>query len=668
MLASSGRQRRWPAAVSVVFLLALLITQLALVAHRESITWDEDDHIYAGYISLKTGDHGINPEHPPLVKMIAAVPILSMTLNLPAMQDRYFKIQGFLGGKDFVFGNDANTIVFRTRMAASIFTLLLAILVFLAARELFGTGAGFIALALLVFDPNLLAHGAVVTTDVAVSCFIFATVYAFYRYVKVPSLARLLVVGLAMGLALSSKHTGLLVVPIIVLLAVFELLRSRHEDSPFRTHAARMAVSLLIVGAISIGVLWSVYGFRYQARPDGLKLNPPMLEMAGRVGHPVEAKLLSTVANWKLLPESYLYGLADVRIMGDFYQSYLFGKVYPHGVWFYFPAAFAIKSTLSFLVLLLMAALAISTRKMRCCRQIVFLIVPPAVYLFVAMNSRMNIGVRHILPLYVFLTLLCAGAAWTLIKQDRRWAYGVAALVLLQALSSARTFPAYVAYANELWGGPSKTHLYLTDSNVDWAQQLKATKRYLDERGIKHCWFAYFAQGVVDTSYYGIPCKPLPTPASLWVDEKISPPAAVDGPVLISAGILSGFEFGPGALNPYEQFRQLKPSNVIEYGVFVFDGHFDIPAAAAIGHAQRASALLGNKQPEEALLEAQRAVELAPGMVNPHVVLGDVLTELHRPSEARAAFQKALILAKSVEPEFQRGWISGLEQKLAKKQ
>lgn len=668
MLASSGRQRRWPAVVSVVFLLALLITQLALVAHRESITWDEDDHIYAGYISLKTGDHGINPEHPPLVKMIAAVPILSMTLNLPAMQDRYFKIQGFLGGKDFVFGNDANTIVFRTRMAASIFTLLLAILVFLAARELFGTGAGFIALALLVFDPNLLAHGAVVTTDVAVSCFIFATVYAFYRYVKVPSLARLLVVGLAMGLALSSKHTGLLVVPIIVLLAVFELLRSRHEDSPFRTHAARMAVSLLIVGAISIGVLWSVYGFRYQARPDGLKLNPPMLEMAGRVGHPVEAKLLSTVANWKLLPESYLYGLADVRIMGDFYQSYLFGKVYPHGVWFYFPAAFAIKSTLSFLVLLLMAALAISTRKMGCWRQIVFLIVPPAVYLFVAMNSRMNIGVRHILPLYVFLTVLCAGAAWTLIKQDRRWAYGVAALVLLQALSSARTFPAYVAYANELWGGPSKTHLYLTDSNVDWAQQLKATKRYLDERGIKHCWFAYFAQGVVDTSYYGIPCKPLPTPASLWVDEKISPPAAVDGPVLISAGILSGFEFGPGALNPYEQFRQLKPSNVIEYGVFVFDGHFDIPAAAAIGHAQRASALLGNKQPEEALLEAQRAVELAPGMVNPHVVLGDVLTELHRPSEARAAFQKALILAKSVEPEFQRGWISGLEQKLAKKQ
>lgn len=654
--------------VSVVFLLALLITQLALVAHRESITWDEDDHIYAGYMSLKTGDHGINPEHPPLVKMIAAVPILSMTLNLPAMQDRYFKIQGFLGGKDFVFGNDANTIVFRTRMAASIFTLLLAILVFLAGRELFGTGAGFIALALLVFDPNLLAHGAVVTTDVAVSCFIFATVYAFYRYVKVPSLARLLVVGLAMGLALSSKHTGLLVVPIIVLLAVFELLRSRHEDSPFRTHAARMAVSLLIVGAISIGVLWSVYGFRYQARPDGLKLNPPMLEMAGRVGHPVEAKLLSTVANWKLLPESYLYGLADVRIMGDFYQSYLFGKVYPHGVWFYFPAAFAIKSTLSFLVLLLMAALAISTRKIGCWRQIVFLIVPPAVYLFVAMNSRMNIGVRHILPLYVFLTVLCAGAAWTLIKQDRRWAYGVAALVLLQALSSARTFPAYVAYANELWGGPSKTHLYLTDSNVDWAQQLKATKRYLDERGIKHCWFAYFAQGVVDTSYYGIPCKPLPTPASLWVDEKISPPAAVDGPVLISAGILSGFEFGPGALNPYEQFRQLKPSNVIEYGVFVFDGHFDIPAAAAIGHAQRASALLGNKQPEEALLEAQRAVELAPGMVNPHVVLGDVLTELYRPSEARAAFQKALILAKSVEPEFQRGWISGLEQKLAKKQ
>src|SRR5215813_13757987 len=107
-----------------------------------------------------------------------------------------------------------------TRLAAASLTLLLALLVFLAGQEMFGTAAGFIALILLVFDPNQLAHGAFVTTDTGLTCFLFATVYAFYRYVKRPTPRRLIVVGLAAGLALSAKHTGILVFPILLALAV----------------------------------------------------------------------------------------------------------------------------------------------------------------------------------------------------------------------------------------------------------------------------------------------------------------------------------------------------------------------------------------------------------------------------------------------------------------
>src|SRR5208283_4215196 len=114
------------------------------------------------------------------------------------------------GGKDFLFKNNADAMLFRARMAVSIFTLLLGLLVFLAAKEMFGTGAAFIALALLVFDPNLLAHGAVVGTDAALSCFMFASIYAFYRYVKAPSAWHLMVAGVATGLVLASKHTGIL--------------------------------------------------------------------------------------------------------------------------------------------------------------------------------------------------------------------------------------------------------------------------------------------------------------------------------------------------------------------------------------------------------------------------------------------------------------------------
>jgi hypothetical protein len=92
----------------VTALLTILVLQLAFSIRQTSITWDEDDHIYAGYMSLKTGDFGLNPEHPPLVKMLAALPLLSMDLKVPPLQRREFKHEAFLNGKEFVFGNDAD--------------------------------------------------------------------------------------------------------------------------------------------------------------------------------------------------------------------------------------------------------------------------------------------------------------------------------------------------------------------------------------------------------------------------------------------------------------------------------------------------------------------------------------------------------------------------------
>jgi tetratricopeptide (TPR) repeat protein len=683
LVATSGRHKRALVAAGVVSLLFLLALQLVFSVRRNSITWDEDDHIYAGYMSWKHADFGLNPEHPPLVKMLAALPLLRLPLKMPEMQDRFFKLQGFLGGKDFLFKNDADSMLFRARMAASLLTLLLALLVFLAAQEMFGTGAAFIALSLLVFDPNLLAHGALVGTDVGLSCFMFASLYAFYRYVKAPSPWRLVVVGIATGLALASKHTGILVFPMLFLLAICEVAGRGHvrEDAPEDRErvsgderskprvqqAIRLSVALVVVSIIAVAVLWAFYGFRYQARPEGLQLDPPLADFLHQLSRPREARLLADVAQWRLLPESYIYGLADVRIMSDFYTSFLLGEIYPHGVWFYFPVAIAIKSSLTFLVLLVLAVAALATRQLAFGREVLFLTIPPLFYLLIAMGAGMNIGVRHILPMYMFLTVLLAGAAWAFIKRDRRWAYAIALVLVFQAVSSARTFPVYLAYSNELWGGPSNTYKYLSDSNSDWGQQLKATKQYLDGRGIKNCWFVYFAEGVVDSRYYGIPCKPLPTMDTLWVNEPMEVPAAIDGPVLVSAGDLSGFEFGAGSLNPYEQFKQLRPAAVIQYGVFVFEGHFEIPLAAALIHAQSADNLLTAKRLPEALSEAQQAVALAPTAVKPNAVLGDVLIALQRRQEGRESYEKALRFAKTIEPEFQVSSAAMLEQKLAEK-
>jgi 4-amino-4-deoxy-L-arabinose transferase-like glycosyltransferase len=669
-VAASTGTRRWGVAAGVAGLLAVLGLQLALTAERASQTWDEADHIYAGYMSWKRADFGLNPEHPPLVKLLATVPLLAMPLQLPELQNREFKHEAFLGGKDFLFGNDADTILFRTRMAAATLTLLLALLVFLAAREMFGTGAAFVALGILAFDPNLLAHAPVVATDAGLTCFMFATIYAFYRYVKSPSTTRLALVGIAAGFALAAKHTGVIVLPMLVLLAFCEWVaglvgRDRKPAAALGREAARLAVSLAVATAIAVAVLWAFYAFRYEARPAGWGMNPPLSEFVKQLPKAREARLLSTIASWRLLPESYLFGLADVRFMDSIYTSYLFGKVYPHGVWFYFPAAFAIKSTLPFLALLALAIGAIATRVLRGWRETLFLTLPSAFHLLVAMSSRMNIGVRHILPLYAFLAVLIAGAAWALIRRSRPWACVVAALLLFHVVSSVRSFPSHMAYANELWGGPANTHRLLTDSNSDWGQQLKTLKRYLDDRGVKECWFAYFAAGVADTGHYGIPCKLLPTADSLWIGERIDVPPVVDGPVLISAGVLSGFEFGPGALNPYAQFQQLRPSAAIEDGIFVFEGRFKIPLASSLAHAQRAEDWLASREATKALPEAEQAVTLGPQSVKAHVVLGDALTALDRPDEARAAYEKALTLARTVEPEFQRGWARFLEGKLA---
>ena len=681
-----GRSRRSAVLMGVFSLLAILVIQLALTIRTESITWDEDDHLYAGYMSWKTGDFGLNPEHPPLVKMLAALPILNMPLRRPALQNREFKHEAFLGGKEFLFKNDADTMLFRARMAAASLTVLLALLVFLAGQEMFGTAAGFVALVLLVFDPNQLAHGAFVTTDTGLTCFLFATVYAFYRYVKRPTVWRLIVVGLATGLTLSTKHTGILVFPTLLVLAVCEwtiLARSSNPGTGSNKNAHPSAknalgwgtlkggvASLAVITAVSLTVLWGFYGFRYAARPAGLQLNPTAGEYIGQLSRPHEAKLLAAVARYHLLPESYIYGLADVRLMDDFYSSFLLGKTYPHGVWFYFPFAIAIKSTLPFLILMGIATWAIATRRLTRWREILFLTVPPALYLAVAMSSHMNIGVRHVLPIYAFLGVLIGGAAVALVNGQRsgqrRWIYVFGALILFQIVTSLRAFPTYISYVNEAWGGQKNAWWLLSDSNADWAQQLKATKQYLDARGVKDCWFVYFGEGVIDTGYYGIPCKALPTADALWVDEKFyDTPAVVDGMVLISAGDLSGFEFGPGELNPYEQFKTIKPTGAIQNGIYVFEGHFEIPLAAAIGHGQKAEDRLAQGKLDEALIEAQRAVQLAPNAVASNVALGDVLTALNRKSEARAAYQHALKSAQTIHPEFQVGKIPGIEKKLA---
>ena len=639
-------------------LLVVLSLQLFFSVRRESQTWDEGNHIFAGYRSWTHADYGLNPEHPPLVKMLATAPLLWSQPKAPALEERFFKEDAFLRGKEFLYQNDPEQILSRTRATAATLTLLTALVVFFGTREMFGTGAAFIALTLLTFDPNLLAHGALITTDVGLACFMFLSVYMFYRFVKSPSALRLIAAGAAVGLVLAVKHTGLLILPILFLLALCEI-AFKKSGRP----SLRLFGSLALITLIGWVVLWSTYRFRYDARPSGLQMNPPLVEYVKGLKR-YEAWPVSVMAQLRILPESYLYGLVDVKLTANYYTSYLLGQVYAHNVWFYFPVAFLIKSTIGVLALVLLAIGVIATRHLNCRREIIFLVVPVIFYLAVALTVGMNIGVRHILVVYVFLYVLIGGASWALIRKSRKWAYIVGVFLLVHAASSVLAFPNYIAYANELWGGPSQTYKYLTDSNADWGQQLKSVKSYLDQRGVKDCWFLYFAEGVAEPGYYGIPCKPLPTISTLWLNMPIEVPNSITGPVLISASNLSGVEFGPGSLDPYGQFKLLKPTAVIDHGVFVFDGKFDMPLAAAISKVQKARNLAQEKQLDQALQEASAAVALAPDSIQTQLALGDILLEMGQPQQARTNYEKALELAKTIEPEFQIRSLPDIEQRL----
>jgi 4-amino-4-deoxy-L-arabinose transferase-like glycosyltransferase len=650
----------------VILLLLVLEGQLLYSVRQESLTWDEGDHIFSGYMSLKHHDFGLNPEHPPLVKMVAALPLRSMHLREPQLQNRYFKTEAYLSGRDLIFENDFDIIIFRARMAASIFALMTALLAFLTAREMFGTGAGFLALLLIVFEPNFLAHGALVTTDTGAACGLLASIYAFYRYVKSPSWGRVAVLGLAAGLFCITKHSAVLLPPMLILLALTELLRRRQLADESRLHQAlRLAGVLVVAGVIAVAIMWAGYGFRYSARPAGLQINPPLDSTLGDLS-PVEGKFISLMAHWKLLPESWLFGLADVRSVANVWPSYMFEKVYAHGVWFYFPVAFVIKATLPTLIFLPLIVYAIATRKLRGWREILFLSLPPAIYFAISMTSKLNIGVRHILLVFIFLLVLAGGAAWSLICHDRRWAWPIAVLLLFHIVSSLRAFPtSYMAYANELWGGPAAIHKYLTDSTTDWGQQLKAVKRYVDDRGIQQCWFAYTVEPAIPFRAYGIPCKALPTMDTMSFGMRFDTPPVIQGPVFISHIPLTFYESGSSQLNPYREFIKLKPTAIIENGVFVYDGTFQVPYAAAFDHAAKSSDLLEQHQPEQALEEAQSAIALAPDYMLALMALGEAQKALQKNADARVTFEKALTIARSMEPTAQEVWIPRVQEKLA---
>ncbi len=673
---------------AMVGLLAIMETAMLLSVHQESQTSDEVYSLFAGYCHLTAGNFTICPAYPPLTKDVGALPLLYFHPVIPPMSQD--EAGDFRSGRIFLYSNRADVLLFAARSAMTVFPLVLAVLVFLATWEMFGAGAALIALVLITFDPNILAHGPLVTNDVALACCLFATVYTFWRYSVNPTVWRLIACGMAAGLTLASKHSGIIVFGILFGLALVELLlpseprqvdnsakghargktdsdmpQEKKSVSPSASHhrprlALRLLIALVGVGALSVLVLWGFYNFRYN--PVAGYPAPSMAPLLDALTNRRIAGAITLIAQAHLLPEAYLDGLAFFFNTSS-RPTYLLGVRYVHGVWFYFPAAIVIKSTLGFLLLLALALFSKALRARGVRREVLWMVIPAAIFMAASMTSNLDIGIRHILPLYPFLIVLVAAGAWSLAQERRAWAIVVGVIVLFHGGSSLRAFPNYISYSNELWGGPSRTYRVLTDSNVDWGQGLPAVKQYLATNSATPCWMAYF--GSVDPAYYDIPCKLLPThTAVIWERQLDEIPPVIQGTVLVSATEMSGQLWGPGEINPYEQFRNMRPLDCLAGSILVYRGNFNVPLISALSSLGKVVDLAKHGELDAALAKAHEAEALAPNSVDVQFVTGRVLKALGRQAESQQAFANALRFALTIHPEAQTYWVPIIEQEM----
>jgi len=631
----------------VICLLGAFAFQLWFHATRTSATVDEPDHILAGHRHWQCGDFGINPEHPPLLKLLATAPLNFRGLSEPPWEcgSKFTsKFDTFSYGSTFLVENGIDSILISTRLAASLMSMLLVALVFLAAWEMFGRWEALTALAIVAFEPNLIAHGSIVTTDMAISATSFAAIYALYRFGKEQTWLRFLVVGAAFGLMLSAKHSAVIFVGILFALLIADTILFRGAKTNLPNRLFRQIVAFVGIFLIGLAILWSFYGFRYYATPNAAEPAVSVADYIKENGRPESitsfpARVTEAISYTRIFPESYVLGMADVIAWGT-RNCWLFGKAYPTGKWFYFPIAFLVKSSIALLLLLPIGLILLCfTPEKR--HEGMFLLVPAIVFFLFASSSNFNTGVRHILPIYApLIVLVSAGAIW-LCRKFHYLRYVLVALLLYNAAAAVRTAPSYLAFANDLWGGYENTHWIFSDSNIDTGQSMKLVSEYLAREGVEDCWISTFVHPEMIGSVQ--PCRNLPSGTRIMVSRNLIDPIP---PVIEGTVLLSVIEVPPRGGDEFVPITKSEPIAFIGGNTFVYLGRFEVPLAAAISHVHRSGYFLRMNQVDDSVAEAREAIKFGPGDPRTHFALGLALICTEQKEEARRELESAVDVAR----------------------
>lgn len=498
-----------------------------VVSSQESMTFDEKAHIPAAFSYVRYGDMRLNPEHPPLLKDLAGLFMLPLGLTFPLQSEEWQKgiNEQWLVGDMFVncsrpdlACNDADTILFWSRIPITLIAVLLGVMLFVWTKELGGTLAGLIAVTLYAADPNIIAHNHYVTTDLGSAAFIFAATYFFVRFLKDFSWRNVLWAGVFLALAELAKFSAVLLYPIFGLFALIYAL-SLKQATTDRRAAWRVRLGNVWqylckyagIVTVSLALTWVLYALNTSGMPAekvaahaDLFLSQP--NAPARITHDLIVRMSGSPL---LLPfAEYFVGIAKVfsrAAAGNVH--YFLGTVTVDASPWYFPIIFLLKETLPLLLLLVLTTgyslyrigklygeektqgikrFLVRSFQNRIAQYLsVFFVL---FYAYVSITGNLNIGFRHLFPILPFLYMLVAVTLADFYKRHAEESINrklisilLGILMFIVLAIPVLAYPGYLSYFNAAAGGHSQGYHYATDSNYDWGQDLKHLKDWVDD-------------------------------------------------------------------------------------------------------------------------------------------------------------------------------------------
>ena len=516
---------------AVTAVLALHFALAVTSKRRESTTADEIAHLTAGVAYWQLNDYRLQPENGNLPQRWAALPTWLAGATFPKLTDNaYWRTSdAWVLGHQFFYetGEDHFPRLMAGRAMIALFSVATGLLVFCWSRRFFGLAGAFVSLLFYAFCPTFLAHGALVTSDACMTFFMLASVGAWWRHLHDGRTGSSWLSVVVFALACVAKFSAVLLIPMFLLLALARIWAPAPVVFCGRTFATRpgklgaITLTALGHGLAVIGLIWACFGFRYTgfnpALPGALQYIQTFESAIAGMG--AQGAVVRVLAAWHALPEAFLYGYAFVIEMSQQRAAYLDGEYSVTGWVRFFPLAFLYKSTPALLVALPLAGLVAWPRRLKSNELLARaqmglyaalpLIVLAIVYGAFSLTSHLNIGHRHLMPIYPVL-FIATGAlgAWAVAR--RGWAVVIVALLATsQAWSAARIYPHYLAYFNTLAGGPKNGWRHLADSSLDWGQDLPGLKSWLGAhpRAGEPVYLAYAGSGEPD--YYQLPVKRL---------------------------------------------------------------------------------------------------------------------------------------------------------------